>query len=157
CIELGVFGGRGLVCMALQLADQGFGRVDGIDPYTPAAALEGTNDPRNDEWWAHLDYEAVARGAQATLYRLRPLKHAHLVRMLSREVVVFYDNASVDVLHQDSNHSEEVSSEEVALWAPKLRPGGYWIFDDADWPTTQRAQRELEACGFMLIEDHTAW
>jgi hypothetical protein len=157
CVELGVFGGRGLVSMALSLADQGFGRVDGIDPFTPSAALEGTNDPANNEYWAHLDYAAIARDAQITLYRLGLVDCAQLIRMLSREVVGFYEDGTIDVLHQDANHAEETSCEEVALWSPKIRPGGYWIFDDADWPTTQKAQRDLEALGFDLIENHTKW
>lgn len=157
CVELGVFGGRGLVSMALSLADQGFGRVDGIDPFTPSASLEGTNDPANDEYWAKLDYAAIARDAQITLYRLKLVDCAQLIRMRSGEVVGFYEDGTIDVLHQDANHSEETSCEEVVLWSPKIRPGGHWIFDDADWPTTQKAQRDLEALGFELIENHTKW
>lgn len=159
CVELGVFGGRSLVSIALALRDQPSynGRVDGIDPFTKEAALEGTNDPANDQWWAKLDYEDIARTAQETLYRLRLVQYAHLVRMCSREVVRFYGNGTIDLLHQDSNHSEEVSCLEVALWAPKLRSGGRWIFDDTDWPTTKKAQGSLEALGFDELEDHGGW
>lgn len=157
CVELGVFGGRGIISMALALRAQGFGRVDGIDPYTPAASLEGSNDIANDEWWRNLDYEGVAREAQTALYRLGLVPYARLIRMRSLEVVGFYENRTVDALHQDSNHSEEISCEEVSLWSPKIRPGGYWFFDDADWPSTQKAQRALEALGFKEIENHTKW
>jgi len=157
CVELGVFGGRGLVSMALALADQGFGRADGIDPFTPGAALEGTNAPANAEWWGHLDYEAVARVAQEELYKLKIVPHAHLVRMRSLDVVEFYDNGTVDVLHQDSNHSEEVSCAEVEAWAPKIKPDGFWIFDDTDWQSTKRAQDMLLWLGFDEIEDHVHW
>jgi hypothetical protein len=157
CVELGVFGGRGLVAMALALADQGFGRADGIDPFTPGAALEGTNDPANSEWWGHLDYEAIAREAQTALYRLKLVSCARLVRLLSREAVEFYDDGAVDVLHQDSNHSEEVSCAEVELWAPKIKPGGFWVFDDANWPSTQRAQHILLQRGFVELEDYGGW
>lgn len=157
CVELGVFGGRSLVALALTLRDQGFGRAHGVDPFTKAASLEGTNDKANDEWWGGLDYEAVARAAQQALYRLRLVPYAQLVRMHSREVVGFYGDGTVDLLHQDSNHSEEVSCSEVALWAPKIRPGGYWIADDTNWPTTQKAQDELGALGFVELEDYETW
>lgn len=160
CVELGVFGGRSLVSIALALrADQvpEYGRVDGIDPFTATAALEGTNDPANDQWWSKLDYEAIARVAQEALYRLELMPYARLVRMRSRDVVGFYGDGTIDLLHQDSNHSEEVSCEEVALWAPKLRSGGHWIFDDTDWPTTKKAQLNLEALGFRELEDHGGW
>lgn len=157
CVELGVFGGRSLVSIALALSDQGFGRVDGIDPYTPSAALEGTNDEANSAWWSKLDYEDIARTAQTTIYRLGLVRHAQLIRMRSCDVVEFYVDGSVDLLHQDSNHSEEVTREEVARWTPKIRVGGYWSFDDTDWPTTQQAQLDLVALGFEEIENHGGW
>lgn len=156
-VELGVFGGRSLVALALGCALRGAGQIHGIDPYTPAASLEGSNDAANDEYWRNLDYEAVARVAQETLYRLELMPYARLVRMRSLDVVDFYADGTLDLLHQDANHSEETSCEEVARWAPKIRPGGYWIADDTNWESTQRAQRELVALGFTEIENHTSW
>lgn len=156
-VELGVFGGRGLIAMALALRDQGFGSADGIDPYTAAAALEGTNDQANDEWWGKIDYAEIARTAQGAIDRLGLSTVARIVRVTSREAVRAYDDESVACCYQDSNHSMEVTCEEVALWAPKIRRGGYWIFDDTNWPTTQRAQRDLVALGFAQLEDHATW
>jgi predicted O-methyltransferase YrrM len=157
CVELGVFGGRGIVSMALALKDQGFGRADGIDPYTPAASLEGANDPANDEYWAHLDYESVARAAQEAFYKLELMPYARIIRMRSCDVVDFYADGTIDLLHLDANHSEATSCSDVTLWAPKIRVGGHWIFDDADWPTTQAAQRVLEGLCFDQVENHTQW
>jgi hypothetical protein len=77
--------------------------------------------------------------------------------MRSREVAGFYGDGTVNVLHQDSNHSEEITCEEVELWASKIRLGGYWIFDDTNWATTQKAQKNLELLGFLMIEDHKTW
>jgi hypothetical protein len=160
CVELGVFGGRSLAAIALGVRDgrSEFGRVDGIDPFTPTAALEGKNDPENDKWWGQrVDYEAVARSAQEALYRLDLVGYARLIRMRSVDVVGFYGDGTIDLLHQDSNHSEEVSCNEVELWAPKVRAGGYWVADDADWPTTQKAQADLIRLGFETVEDHKNW
>ena len=157
CVELGVFGGRSLISVALTLADQGFGQVHGIDPFTKEAALEGVNDVKNDEWWSGLDYEAIAYAAQTALYELDLTPHAQLIRMRSLEVVDYYTNESLDLIHQDSNHSEKVSCEEVARWSPKIRPNGYWIFDDTNWESTKKAQQDLEALGFVELEDHVTW
>lgn len=157
CIELGVFGGRSLVSIALVLRHQGFGQVHGIDPFTREASLEGSNDPANNEWWAGLDYEAIAREAQTTLYKLELTGFAQIIRMRSREVAGFYEDGSVDLLHQDSNHSEEISCEEVELWAPKIRPGGIWVFDDTNWPTTKKAQERLLELGFFELENNETW
>lgn len=159
CVELGVFGARSLISIALALRESSFdfARIDGIDPYTPAAALEGVNAPENNEWWSKLDYEAIAREAQTAIYRLGLVQYAHLIRMRSCDVVDFYADGTLDLLHQDANHSEETSCEEVVRWAPKIRPGGIWIADDTNWESTQKAQRELVALGFMETENHETW
>ena len=156
-VELGVFGARGLVCMSLSIAQQGFGRADGIDPFEVSAALEGSNAPENSEWWGRLDYGAIAHAAQMGICSLGLYQYARLIRLRSREAVSYYEDGSVDVLHLDANHSEETSCEDVALWAPKIRPGGYWIFDDTNWESTQKAQRELVGLGFNEIENHDTW
>lgn len=157
CVELGVFGGRGLVAIAAALRDQGFGQAHGIDPYTTEAALEGINAVENDEWWSNLDLGEIARTAQLAIERLGLAPWARIIWERSQDAVLRYDDDSIDVLHQDSNHAEAVTCAEVALWSPKIRPGGYWIFDDTDWETTKRAQRELGTLGFEMIEDHVNW
>lgn len=158
CVELGVFGGRGLVAISAALRDQGSGQAHGIDPYTVDAALEGVNDAANDEWWSqNVDLGEIARIAQLGLERLGLTSWARIIWEKSQDVVGTYDDESVDLLHQDSNHAEAVTCAEVTLWTPKIRPGGYWIFDDTNWETTKRAQRELEGLGFELLEDHETW
>jgi len=157
CVELGVFGGRSLAAMALaQHHVLGAGTVDGVDPYTAAAALEGTNGQANDEWWAKLDYETILAGAKSALDRLQLTSVARLIRARSQDVVANYADGSIDVLHVDSNHSMEVSCAEVEAWHAKVRPGGYWIADDTGWATMQHAMQLLQdKYGYTLVEDHS--
>jgi len=155
CVELGVFGGRSLLAIGLALRDQGRGRADGIDPYTASAALEGKNDVANDQWWSAIPYSVIASTAEGALQPLG--ERVRLVRKRSADAVGDYEDGSVDLLHQDSNHSELISCQEVALWAPKMRPGATWVFDDSNWPTTQAAQRLLLELGFTVLEDHHLW
>lgn len=157
CVELGVFGGRGLVALAAPLREQGFGQAHGIDPYTINAALEGVNDAANDEWWSNLDLGAIARTAQLGIEQSGLASWVRIIWERSQDVVDKYNDGSIDILHQDSNHSEEVTCAEVRLWASKIRQGGYWVFDDTDWPTTKRAQGRLLELGFIEVEDHVQW
>ena len=80
-----------------------------------------------------------------------------VLRERSSDAVLRVDDGTVAVLHQDSNHSEAISCAEVEQWVPKLAPDGWWIADDTDWPTTQRAQRRLGELGFAVVEDHEQW
>jgi hypothetical protein len=70
----------------------------------------------------------------------------------SRDVASKFEDNSIDLLHQDSNHSEEISCEEVELYWNKVRPNGYWVFDDTDWPTTKKAQNLLLTKGYRVLK-----
>jgi hypothetical protein len=156
-VELGVFGGRGTIAMALGHQALGRGHVVAIDPWQKAAALEGVNDPENDAWWGRIDYEAIYESFTQALVASRVDACCRVLRQRSHVAAGEFADGSVAVLHQDSNHSEQVSSAEVELWAPKLRSGGYWVADDTDWPTTARAQCLLVEKHFAIVEEHPNW
>jgi tetratricopeptide (TPR) repeat protein len=156
-VELGVFGGRGTIAMAMAHQAQQHGTVAGIDPWSAEAAAEGVNDPANDAWWSAVDYEAVLGRFLDAVRRADVTRYVRVIRQRSAAAVLAFADGTVSVLHQDSNHSELISSEEVARWAPRLRSGGYWVADDCDWPTTARALQMLADLGFALVEDHGSW
>jgi hypothetical protein len=160
CVELGVFGGRG--CFALGLAVKhclnGIGHVDGIDPFTAAASLEGTNAKPDQDWWAKVDYGMILESARAGVARLGLDGIVRFIVKRSQDVVGVYAEKSIDMLHQDSNHSLEVSCYEVETWVPKMKPKGFWVFDDINWPSTHLAQSHLVTRhGFSLIESYETW
>ena len=165
CVELGVFGGRGLVAMGLAIrhALDGKGRADGIDPYSPAASLEGTHSAENNAYWSKVDYRAVLQGAREGLTRLKLNECVRLVIGRSQDVVQDYADKSIHVLSMDGTHSEECSRHDVAAWAPKMASGGFWIFDDIHWhegghPSTSQAQNDLVSRhAFVLMEEHDSW
>jgi cephalosporin hydroxylase len=156
-VELGVFGGRSLLALAAGCHLNGFGMVEGIDPFEKGASLEGANDRANDEWWAAVDYEQIFAIAVNGVERAGLGPYARIVRQRSQDCASRYDLLSIDVMHQDSNHSEAVSCEEVRLYAPRIALGGFWVIDDTNWPTTKAAQALLERLPFVLCEDHETW
>jgi hypothetical protein len=156
-VEIGVFGGRGTIAMAIGHQRLGKGRVAGIDPWSAAASLDGANDAANDAWWSHIDYDAIYEHFLAALLSNGVARYCHIMRERSDSAVRLFADNTVSVLHQDGNHSEQISAAEVELWAPKLAHGGYWVADDADWATTQLALTKLAAHGFDLLEDHGGW
>lgn len=155
CVELGVFGGRSLVALAFALKALGKGKVFGVDPYTPAASLEGTNDRENSDWWSRLDHEQIYVAAKKALDDLELTHFAEILRMRSQDAAARFE--SIDLLHQDSNHSEEVSCAELELYSPILKPGGIWIMDDTDWPTMQKARRKIAGLGFSIVYQDAGW
>lgn len=160
CVELGVFAGRSLIALGLAVKDNCEGQVPmvyGVDPWVAHATVEGTNDPANDEWWSKLDFEYFYKYTQNKVTENHLDKIVTLLRQKSKDAVTLFEDGSIQVIHQDSNHSEEISCEEVALWTPKLAVGGFWIFDDTNWPSTAKAQKELLEKGFVLTKSYDTW
>jgi hypothetical protein len=158
-VEVGVFGGRVVVAAALAIKHcLPSGLVDGIDPFTASAALEGTQNSVDAAWWGKVDYPAILQSARAGISRLGLDPIVRLILQRSQDVVDTYADKSIDVFSHDGNHSVEVSCLEVASWAPKMKPGAWWVFDDTNWPSTKLAQTQLvEQQGFVLREDHESW
>src|SRR4051812_4885595 len=66
CVEVGVYGGRSLLAVALALRECDGGYACGIDPYTRESATEAQTEPRSRDWWASepRDWHHVRRAAE---------------------------------------------------------------------------------------------
>jgi predicted O-methyltransferase YrrM len=154
-VELGVFGGRSLLALALASKKENpNSKVIGVDAWEAIASLEGTNDKANDDWWATINYTEIHKIAKQIMIDNNVDSIVELWKGKSADVLYKFEFESIDILHQDSNHSEEVSCKEVELYHSKVKKGGYWIFDDANWRTTQKAQLNLLEKGYSEIYSH---
>lgn len=152
-VELGVFGGRSL--LAIGIASKKINpnsEVIGIDAWESQASLEGSNAKANDDWWANINYDEFYEYSKKLMITNNVDSVVKLWKCKSRDVASKFEDGSIDLLHQDSNHSEEISCEEVELYWNKVRVGGYWVFDDIDWPTTKKAQDLLLTKGYSLLK-----
>jgi hypothetical protein len=152
CVELGVFGGRSLLPLCLMTDN----KVFGIDAWNINSSLEGENSQDNYEWWSKINYNDMFQYTKNLINKYK-CNNCKLLRMNSYEAVGFFENESIDVLHQDSNHSEKISCLEVELYDIKVKPGGIWIFDDTNWETTKKAQEKLLEKGYLLVENYETW
>lgn len=153
-VEIGIFGGRSIIPMAMAMKEQGFGEICGIDPWTIDAALEGQNDPANDNWWKSLDIEKIYTGFVEHVLRVGVSKQCRWLRSKSDQAVNFFPDGSIDLFHLDGNHSEQTSCRDVELWCPKLSENSFWVLDDADWPTQQNTVELIKSKGFSVYQDH---
>jgi predicted O-methyltransferase YrrM len=65
-----------------------------------------------------------------------------------------FKDESLDVVFIDLNHSYESVKEDIALWLPKVKKGGYLAGDDyhQNWPGVIQAVNEM-LNGFTVIDD----
>ena len=143
-VEIGVYGGRSLIPMALAAKTYG-GTVYGIDPWSNEACLEGTQDPANAEWWAKLDIEMIYQCAVEAVNAFGVADVVRLMRMRDEEALGYFGDEEIGLLHVDGNHSNEVSRRYVEQWGPKIEPGGYLVMDDIDWPSQAETVKLIES------------
>ena len=150
CVELGVFAGRSLLPIALGAREKN-GSAIGIDAWSKEACLAGINTIANAEWWSGIDFDFFYNYTKSVVDDAKCQDTTSLLRSSSKDCADKFTASQISLLHQDSNHSEEITVEEVNLWYDKVKIGGHWIFDDTDWPTTQKAQELLLTKGYELI------
>lgn len=138
-MEIGVFLGQSAFAIAMCLKAIGHGTLFAVDPWTVDAALEGSNDPKNDAWWSTQDMEQIYGSFLSWRELLGLSNTVEVLRMKSDQAAVSFQQP-VDFLHIDGNHSEEISTQDVSLWLPKTSSGGYIVLDDTNWATTAKAQ-----------------
>ena len=139
-VEIGVFGGKSLVPMGFALKQLGGGMAYGIDPWSAAASAEGM-DGANKDWWGSLDHGAILRKLQSKITEFQLDDYITLVQATSADAPEIDD---IDILHIDGNHSNDASYFDAVKWVPLVRSGGFIIFDDITWGTTERATDWLD-------------
>lgn len=144
-VELGTFGGRATLPMALALRHAGCGKIYTVDPHRPEPCVEGKNDEANNEWWKALDFDAIHKKVIDWIWRLGLQQIVIPIRARSQDVPELFP--SIDFCIIDGNHSEEVSCRDVNNYVPRIKSGGLCFMDDTDWETTQKCQQIiLESC-----------
>lgn len=155
--ELGVFGGRSFIPLALAHKQKGTGFALGIDAWKKEVSVEGTNSPENDEYWSKINYTEIYRKCIYNIQLNEADGFCSLVRMRSQDAGFLIADNIIDILHQDSSHNVETITAELNLWVPKLKTGGYWIADDLLWEEAKKGYAKLPKFGLKMIEDHHEW
>ena len=116
------------------------------------------NDPQQDavhyEWWNKVNYERAYYSYLSFLKNFELENYCITIRMSSEKAVskIF---SSIDILYIDGNHSEASSIEDVTLYLPKVRQGGYIWFNDSLWTSRQEAvELLLNACDVVKVIDN---
>jgi hypothetical protein len=154
-VEVGVFGGRSLIPLALAAKSlPSPSLVIGIDPWQKDSALEAL-DPVTDaahiSWWSTVDLEAVQARAWRDLITTGLGSHCALLRTSSTLASRLFPPLSISLLHIDGCHVREVAIRDVTTWLPLCRPGALVWMDDTNWASTQEAVRLLESsCSHLL-------
>ncbi len=128
CVEIGVFAGASLLPTAMALKCLGEGIVYAIDPWD---SYETTRffppDNPHHKYWKQIDFTHIYTSFQNLIAFHQVEKQCCVLRLPSEKAAFLF--RCIDILHIDSTHSDESALNDVKLYLPKVRVGGYVWFD----------------------------
>ncbi len=143
CVDIGVFAGRSTIAMGFAAREIVSSRVYGIDPWKIDSAVEGDNVEENAKWWKErANLEQMHWQTMHMIWSHRLDEWVTIIRNGSQYVHQLFP--VIDFLNVDGCHTEVASCRDVELYLPRLRSGGYLMFDDSDWPSTSKALGMIE-------------
>lgn len=145
CVEIGVYGGSSIFPTARALKYHGEAKVYAIDAWSSDICLQGyTPGNTHYEWWRKIDLNQIYLQFKTMLYGYELKENCVIMQMASEKAALLFKDDSIDILHIDGNHSEEVSYSDVVLFLPKVKLGGYIWLNDAHWPSIQKSLLYLQ-------------
>ncbi len=151
-VEIGVYGGRSLFAQALAVKERGKGIVYGIDPYSNAACVAGNGLPDHEKHWTDADLETIYHDFLRNCHYFGVQDCVKLLRMTSQDASDSFTGSSIDILHIDGNHSEEIALYDARTYLPKVKPLGHIWVDDCNWDSVKPAVALIEEECDMLNE-----
>ena len=156
CVEIGVFGGSSVFPVASTLKFLKQGVLFGIDPWSQAENVRHFNpleDKANSLWWSKVNFDAI-HASYLTMLKKNGLEdYCITLKMTSEKAAAKIEH--IDILYIDGGHSEEAFTTDVALYLPKVRPGGYIWMNDSLWEQTQIAiESLLQECDVVKLIDN---
>lgn len=148
-VEIGVFGGRSFIPMAIALKHIGEGVAIGIDPWSAKESQKGQDNPNDFAYWSTLDHGKVYDEFMRDIERFGLTHFVHVVRAKSDDVK---PPSEISLLHSDGNHSIQALTD-VRRFAPNITSGGFCFLDDCDWSggAVRKAESHILSNGFKML------
>lgn len=149
-VEIGVYGGRSLISMALVLKELGSGTIYGVDPWSAKASVEGQQG-EHKTWWGNLNHDEIFKHFEDSVNKVGVRNCVKTIRLTSDE---WDPPKNIDILNIDGNHGIQ-AIRDVNRYAVNVRVGGICFMDDLDWPggAVMKGVERLKTIGFQKLYD----
>lgn len=134
CVEIGVFSGRSLLPIAKALQHNGNGKVFAIDAWDVSEAIKGFNDSDpNCIWWSQLNFNHFYEETVHLVKKNKLNEFCVIIKQSSQNAVYLFAHETIDFIHLDGNHNEDVALQDITNYFEKVKNGGYILLNDPNW------------------------
>ena len=154
-VEVGNYKGGTAVEMCQGLNLHPLYMVDSFEPYEGYVGYAGHKaDPETHGSWA--DVERTCRNAlniDETNKGHKAGSDVVLLKTYSAIAVLDFEDESVDFVFLDANHDYTYVKEDLEIWYPKVKSGGWMMGHDWGYPGVIQAVTEfMESIGLSVME-----
>lgn len=128
-LEIGVWGGRSFIPMALACKRIGHGTVIGVDPWDASISAAGQVTEPDKKWWSEQNHELVYQSFLYHLNRFDLGRWSEIHRMRSDD---FNGLTELNLLHLDGNHGPQAVTD-IKHFGPMISDCGLCVLDDTNW------------------------
>lgn len=155
-VEIGVYGGRSLIPVALAMKRNRRGMIIGIDPWDSKIHHEGLSSHNEDGDLSQEDLDNAHRKMWGAVEEYGLHDYVNIIRAKSCGVFLTpLLDKRVDILHVDGAHGAAQVERDIYMFASMVRSGGFVWMDDTTWPTVKKACRILETFADMVLDQGT--
>ena len=135
--EVGVWSGLSIAsfCAASLITKT---KVFAIDPWCASAMSE--NGYNSSLGYNQDELDKVAINFESNFKNIGLDENMSIIRKTSFDASFDFKNESIDIFHLDGAHTEWDSMRDLIAWTPKIKVGGLFIMDDANWETMKLVQ-----------------
>lgn len=148
-VEIGIFGGRSFLPIALAHKAIGRGVAIGIDPWSNLIATQVQPTQADKEWWKTCPLDEIHAGFMKLMADHKLEDFTKIIRNESKHVPA---PRKIGLLHVDGGH-DKTAIEDTMKFAPAVQLGGVCVLDDigAFGDSTTKAVGLLKTIGFTEL------
>lgn len=146
CVEIGVYGGKSIFPVAMELKRHGKGIVHAIDPWSNQAATIDY-DGTHLQYWSQVDLNKIYDIFIKTIGKTETENYINVIKSTSDDAPEFDE---IDLVYIDGQHTAQ-SFKDVDKYASKVKIGGYCYIDDYNWGEVKGLPYYLESLGFYRV------
>lgn len=146
CVEIGVYGGKSVLPVALELQRNQKGKIYGIDPWSNQEATVGY-DNVNFDFWNNINLEHYYNIFVNSITEFNLEKYVEIIRSTSDDAPMI---KNIDLLYIDGQHTIQ-ALKDAKKYATQIKIGGYCVVDDVNWGEVGEVPNYLKSIGFEYI------